>query len=130
MHLDPQARDNFCWLDHATWSRDELPTSIKMGLSLFAKPAVAIPQVQFITQVAAHEWDGDLVFPRCIAATGIQNLDPRQHAAKLIIVRACITDHSTAQCPRDADPKFESAPAQRGEFVQYAGPTHASLCEQ
>src|SRR6266568_2682437 len=130
MQVDQEARDDFCWLDHATWSRDELTSLIKAHLPLFTKAAVAVSKVQFITHIAAHDGYAYLIFPCCIAATGIQDLDPLKHSAKLIVVRACITDHAPAQGSRDADPEFESAPAQRGEFVHYAGPTHAGLCEQ
>src|SRR5713101_2201022 len=118
MQVDAQARDDFCWLDHATGSSDELTSLIKAHLSLFTKAAVAVSQIKFITQIAAHDCHAYLIFPCCIAATGIQDLDPRQHSAKLIVVRACITDHTPAQCSGDADPEFEPAPAQRGEFVQ------------
>ncbi len=85
MQVDAQARDDFCWLDHATGSRDELTSLIKAHLPLFTKAAVAVSQIKFITQIAAHDGYAYLIFPCCIAATGIQHLDPRQHSAKLII---------------------------------------------
>src|SRR5215469_8572327 len=48
MQLDTQARDDFCWLDHATQGQDELTAFIKAHLSLVAKAAVAVPKVKFI----------------------------------------------------------------------------------
>ena len=42
---------------------------------------------------------------------GIQDLDPREDLAQIIIVCARVADHSTTQCPGNADPKLEPGPA-------------------
>src|SRR5438270_8939384 len=55
MDMYPQQHDDFGWLDHATWREEEMPLFIKADLSLFTKTAMAIPQVEFVMQIAAHE---------------------------------------------------------------------------
>ena len=111
MEMYPQQHDDFGWLYHATWREYEMPLFIKADLSLLAKTAVAIPQVEFVMQIATHERHRELIFFCYIAPSRIQDLNPLEYLAQIIIVCARVTDHSTTQCPRDANPKLEPGPA-------------------
>jgi hypothetical protein len=107
-----------------------MPLLVKAHLALFAKATMAVSQVEFIMLVAPYDRHRYLTFSYCIAATGIQDLDPLKHLAQVIIVCASITNHASAQCPRNADAKLESAPAQRRQFMQQTRPTDTSLSYQ
>src|SRR5437588_190819 len=74
MEMYAQQHDDFGWLYHATWREYEMPLFIKADLSLFAKTAVAIPQVEFVMQIATHDRHRQLIFSCYIAPSRIQHI--------------------------------------------------------
>src|SRR2546426_836131 len=94
MKTYPQQHDDFGWIDHVPCGKYEMPALIKADLALFAKTTVAIAQVEFVMLIATDDWHRYLIF-FCIAATRIQNLDPLEYLAQIIVVRTCVTDHAT-----------------------------------
>jgi len=107
-----------------------MPSLVKADLSLFAKATMAIAQVKFVMLTATDDWHGYLVFIFAIATTRIQDLDPLEDVAQIIVVRACITDYCTTQGSWNDDTKLKPTPAERCDLMHQTGQTDTGISDQ